>query len=232
MIFPPNSNHSYHSARIQAEYMGEGKVLCWKAHAWHQVSSPFLSESFHFWVHHFHKTLTMMQLMSQGSLPVYLWQELKVSRHSYLSISILMFFCSMQVPPEIPQSCTPNKPVGPPESYLPISIQPMASLWPLDQDIFLSTIFNDKVSVFHLAIAMYYAPSDPSGMYDHQQNTFWLLSTFIYDIWWYLVLLDYTSVFVIYFLKVWASDSKCEKANENMKKKKKVPCHKESLRRN
>ena len=27
MVFLPNSNHSYHSAQIQAEYMGEGKVL-------------------------------------------------------------------------------------------------------------------------------------------------------------------------------------------------------------
>ena len=27
MIFLPNSNHSYHSTWIQAEYMGEGKVL-------------------------------------------------------------------------------------------------------------------------------------------------------------------------------------------------------------
>ena len=27
MIFLPNSNHSYHSARIRVEYVGEGKAL-------------------------------------------------------------------------------------------------------------------------------------------------------------------------------------------------------------
>ena len=35
----------------------------------------------------------------------------------------------------------------------------------LDQDISLSTIFDDKISVFHSAFATYYAPSDPSGVH-------------------------------------------------------------------
>ena len=62
-----------------------------------------------------------------------------------------------------------------------------------------------------------------------------------YDIWCYftifgttlryLVLLDYISVFITYFFGYVESVSKCEKANENVKKRKKVPCHKESLRR-
>ena len=34
-----------------------------------------------------------------------------------------------------------------------------------DQDILLSTIFNDKISVFHSATATYYAPSDHSSIY-------------------------------------------------------------------
>ena len=39
-----------------------------------------------------------------------------------------------------------------------------------DQDISLSTIFDDKISVFHSAIAIYYAPSDHSGIYGmHKQ---------------------------------------------------------------
>ena len=34
-----------------------------------------------------------------------------------------------------------------------------------DQDISLSTIFDDRISVFHSATATYYAPSDHSGIY-------------------------------------------------------------------
>jgi hypothetical protein len=40
----------------------------------------------------------------------------------------------------------------------------------LDQDISLSTIFDDKISVFHSANATYYAPSDHSGIFGmHKQ---------------------------------------------------------------
>lgn len=39
-----------------------------------------------------------------------------------------------------------------------------------DEDMSLSTFFEDKISVFHSAIATYYAPSDHSGIYGmHKQ---------------------------------------------------------------
>ena len=39
-----------------------------------------------------------------------------------------------------------------------------------DQDISLSTNFDDRISVFHSAVATYYAPSDHSGIYGmHKQ---------------------------------------------------------------
>ena len=66
--------------------------------------------------------------MGRGSLLACHWQELEVSWCSCLFRSLtLMFFCSVQVPPESTWTCTPNKPARPPEPSPPISIQPTPS---------------------------------------------------------------------------------------------------------
>ena len=68
--------------------------------------------------------------MGQGSSPVWHWQEPEVSQHSSLLILLtLMFFCSMQLPPESMWTCPPDKPARPPVPYPPISIQPTPFTW-------------------------------------------------------------------------------------------------------
>ena len=94
----------------------------------------------------------------------------------YIIYIMSVFFSSQQIPLESTQTCTPNKPPDLPNHicrFLFSQHHPDNPFPTRDQDISLSTIFNDKISVFHSATATYYAPSDHSSIFGMHKQCIW-----------------------------------------------------------
>jgi len=110
----------------------------------------------------------MTLLMGQESLPVCHWREPEVSQHSFLlRLLTLMSSVARKYPWKVHELALQiNEPdlqnhIG---RFIFSQLHPHDPFPTRDQDMSRYTLFENKVSVFHSAVATYYAPSDHSGI--------------------------------------------------------------------